>query len=149
VIRGYFEPADKDRQLAGLRVSLAMGDVPGAPSIISGEVPFVLDTGSETSCLHPHDAVLGLGIGEDRLRSPTGWRVQAERFGVGGRANYFLVPCVFTFTHEDGSLQNLEGVIEVAQLTDTSRFIPSILGWDVLKHFAIRLDWSQRAVELA
>jgi hypothetical protein len=113
------------------------------------DVPFVIDTGSETSCLHPPDAVLRFGIAASTLRNTEGWRAQAQNVGVGGTATYFLAPCVYAFSHEDGHAQEIEAVIEIAQLTDFNRLMPSILGWDVLKHFAIRLDWSQRLVELA
>jgi hypothetical protein len=112
------------------------------------DVPFVIDTGSETSCLHPSDAVRRFGISPGRLRDSQAWRAQAENVGVGGSATYFLVPCVYAFSHEDGHPQEIEAVLEIAQLTEFNRLMPSILGWDVLQHFAIRLDWSQRLVEL-
>jgi hypothetical protein len=34
-------------------------------------------------------------------------------------------------------------------LTDTNRYLPSILGWDVLQFFELRLDWQSRAIELS
>jgi hypothetical protein len=42
----------------------------------------------------------------------------------------------------------VEGQIEVAQLTTTNRGIPSLLGWDVLQHFKLTLDWPSRTITL-
>jgi hypothetical protein len=149
VIGGYFHPAEPDRQLARVDVRIAISGVPRGPDILVGEVPFVIDTGSETTCLHPADAVARMRIDPDTLRSSVGWRAQAERIGVGGTASYFLLPCLLTFTHTNGTTQTLEIVIEAAQLTSLNATLPSVLGWDVLQHFAMRLDWSQRLVEMA
>jgi len=148
VIRGYFEPADEDRQLARVDVRVTVAGVPGAAALVTADVPFVIDTGSETTCLHPGDAAAGFGISSGQLSAAAGWRAQAIRLGVGGPTRYFLIPCQLAFRHADGRLQELESVLEIAKATDLNQRIPSVLGWDVLQHFAMRFDWSKRLVEL-
>ena len=143
MIRGFFDPAEPDRQLARVRVRVGIVRVPNSPEIIWGEVPFVIDTGSETTCLHPDEGMVRLGIAPDVLRSPVGWNAQSERVGIGGSATYFLVNCLYVFRQEDGTSLEHEGILEVAQLTDLNQRVPSVLGWDVLQHFAMRFDWSQ------
>ena len=38
--------------------------------------------------------------------------------------------------------------LRLAQRTPSNLGLPSILGWDILRRFAIPLDWSQKIVEL-
>ena len=77
------------------------------------------------------------------------WRVQRENTGIGGSATYYIVPCTYVFRHDDGTEQRLQATIDIAQPTLANFGVPSVLGWDVLQHFAMRFDWSQRIVELA
>jgi hypothetical protein len=58
------------------------------------------------------------------------------------------VPCFFAFADEDGTRRHFSAEIDIAQPIPDAYF-PSVLGWDVLQHFAMRFDWSQRLVELA
>lgn len=111
-------------------------------------VGFLLDTGASSTCLHPLDAVTSVGISTARLALPGNWTRTESRSGVGGSATYYVVPVTYAFLHHDRRLQLLETEISIAQLTVTNRSLPSLLGWDILQHFKVTVDWSERLVSL-
>jgi hypothetical protein len=109
-------------------------------------VEFLLDTGSGQSCLGPLDAIRA-GIPLDVLASPSQWKLRREHRGIGGTADFYVVPGFFEFNDAEIGSRRFSSEIDVSP-SRTDVFMPSVLGWDVLQHFAIRLDWSQRLVEL-
>jgi hypothetical protein len=58
------------------------------------------------------------------------------------------VPAEYVFRTTAGRLLTLTGQLRVAQPTAQDRFLPSLLGWDVLEHFRLVLDRRARLVEL-
>ena len=86
VISGYFGSGERLSMpfvFAGLRVR-----GPGRPELVGG-VPFVLDTGSTTSCLHPVDAITALDIPLADLERPAAWPRAEVHQGIGGDAIYY------------------------------------------------------------
>jgi hypothetical protein len=88
------------------------------------------------------------GVPLETLDQPGLWKLRREHRGIGGTSDFYVVPCFFAFPDDNIGQRNFSAEIDIAPgRPDT--YVPSVLGWDVLQHFAIRLDWSQRAVELA
>jgi hypothetical protein len=52
------------------------------------------------------------------------------------------------FQHDDGRRQYIDGTINVAPVRSDNRNVPSLLGWDVLSKFDVRLNWTTKTVEL-
>jgi hypothetical protein len=145
LIRGFFAA---EEQLPRVTVRIELESIPGAGNL-TAQVDFVVDTASTDSCLHPGDARAIEALPRAVLMDPSRWPIHREHAGVGGSGTYFLAPCTYVFAHENGALQSIEGTIDIAYPTLANLGVPSVLGWDVLQHFAIHLDWSQRLVELA
>jgi len=145
VIRGFFREED---QLPRVAVGLELERLPGL-ALVQFDVNFVVDTASTDTCIHPRDAGLPDRIPIRTLMDAGLWRAQRQHAGIGGDATYFMAACTYVFHHEDGSEQRLQATIDIAQPTLANFGVPSVLGWDVLQHFAMRFDWSQRLVELA
>jgi hypothetical protein len=112
-------------------------------------VRFLVDTGSAETTLHPEDAVLALGIDGVRLSTPYIWPDKAPAYGIGGAVEDYIEPVEYMFIHEDGTAQTIRGHIRIAQLTAYSQHFPSLLGWDVLRHFRITIDSEASEVTLA
>jgi len=111
-------------------------------------VNFLLDTGANTTSLHPVDALHGANIPALTLLRPHLWTTKRDHSGIGGGATYFLVPCTFAFIQDDGQLKIITNEIGVGQLRTDNQFIPSLLGWDILQQFNLRLDWASRTIGL-
>jgi hypothetical protein len=71
------------------------------------------------------------------------------RPGIGGSALYYVVPCVYNFTHDDGMPHEIDGDIRIAQIRDDNLGLPSLLGWDILRHFEIAIDFRADRVVLS
>ena len=141
MIRGYFDPESGDpRPLLRCKILL-----PGITSSWADFYPLI-DTGAHTTSLHPVDAIVGAGISAERLADPGAWARHEQRVGVGGGARYFLTEAVYAFRHEDGQWQEISGDIRIAQLQADNILFPSLLGWDILRHFSISLDWRTRSI---
>ncbi len=111
-------------------------------------VEFVLDTGATHTTLHPADAqsVLGIDLAQlDQLESSME-RVTAQ--GIGGSSTYYVVPAEYGFVHEAGHFQVIRERILVADQSSGNQSLPSVLGWDVLQHFRLELEWARRTVWL-
>ncbi len=54
----------------------------------------------------------------------------------------------YAFLHDDGHWDVHEGEIAVAQLRPDNQGLPSLLGWDVLRHFRITAEWTSRRISL-
>ncbi len=68
--------------------------------------------------------------------------------GVGGTHLYFRERAYYLFQHDDGHWQPLPGEIDIAQSQPHNQTLVSILGWDVLQHFRVVVDWPARQITL-
>ncbi len=127
MIRGFFR-AEADRRRPFVSGWLEV------PSLrCSGEVAFLVDTGADSTVLAPRDAAL-LGIDPSLL--PPG----PASTGVGGRMQTAHAQASITLDHlrYDFPLR----ILTPATRTQRSALarIPSLLGRDVLAHFALFLE---------
>ena len=143
MIRGFFDSRDQ-WPVPRLRVAVY---IPGIKEDWV-YVNFVIDTGSSSTCLHPLDATIGMGIAPGRLALPQFWTEQTDHGGIGGSALYFPVEAHYAFLREDDEWKIIEDRIEIAQLRAANTQLPSLLGWNVLKHFRLNIDHSGGIVEL-
>ena len=111
-------------------------------------VDFLLDTGAARTLLHPRDATTRVGIEPGRLAEPSRWPTTETLWGIGGSSIYYPVLARYAFDRDDGGIEILHKQIAVAQLRTDNRVTPSLLGWDVLRHFRVVADWSTRTVRL-
>ncbi len=109
-------------------------------------VPFLIDTGSSSTVVHARDAVRRLQLRAADL-DPRSWperQVQASG-GVGGLAFYRVLDASYEFAHEGGATETISASVELGALD--SQQLPSLLRWDVLRHF--RLDLNARRDRVA
>src|SRR5579885_1767379 len=147
MIRGSFE------RLTELHIYDLLPTVRIAPTIDGitrepAEVDFVVDSGSHFTCLQPHDASLWAGIAEERLEDPRAWPSTMGGFGIGGRGVFYPMPAAFGFTYESGRQEQIRSTIYIAQLTVANELMPSLMGWDLLRHFRLMLDYDAGEVRL-
>lgn len=94
-------------------------------------MPFLLDTGADSSCLHLEDA-RELAVPESSLgnRSYVG--------GVGGAAAYYREPAIVTFTYGPGWTDKVSYNIDLdLSYSDDTLGLPSLLGRDILDNWHI------------
>lgn len=143
MIRGYFDPnVGWGRPL--LSVGLFLPNVSQQFEFVD----FLIDTGATATVLHPGDAIHIVGINPKALASPQLWAQQQTIGGIGGAATIYIEPASYGFFHEDGTPQLVQGNICIAQPTSANRSVPSLLGWDVLQHFKLTLEWSTKTITL-
>ena len=120
------------------------------PGITSSFVAldFLLDTGATSTCLHPQDAIVRVGISPAALATPHLWPSVTSSQGIGGPAGYYSHPAVYAFRHDDGTWQQIDEEICIAQPSPTNAVLPSLLGWNLLQHFKITIDWATQRVSL-
>ena len=95
-------------------------------------VPFLLDTGSDSCCLHPGDA-RNTGVPFGQLGN-----MRLSR-GIGGRSSYFREVAILSF--QDGSLSRLYAVeLLIAEPSDANEGLPSLLGRNVINHWYVEYD---------
>lgn len=142
MIRGCF--ADPAWPVPTVQAAVAAPQLgPGAP------VPeFLVDTGATRTCLHPADVVAKFGVDPSLLADSRQWSRHVTPHGVGGQAIYYPVSATFAFLHDDLTVQEIQEEIWVAQLRDGNETLPSLLGWDVLRHFELVLNWGERVIWL-
>ncbi|MDE2670017.1 MAG: hypothetical protein OXI51_10230 [Chloroflexota bacterium] len=118
--------------------------VPGRPP---QPIPFLIDTGSATSIVHAKDARTRLDLAVSGL-DPAAWPPGeiVRRRGVAGVALSRPMNAVFNFVHEDGTAETIAGTVELGALN--TEHLPSLLGWDVLRHFRLDLNASRGSVAL-
>ena len=98
------------------------------------DVTFLVDTGADSTYLHPRDS-LEFSVPFDLLRGGSTSR------GIGGTASYFPEPAVLVFTDEaTGQDYGYRININVAKPDDVSDRIPSLLGRDVIRRWQMDYD---------
>lgn len=127
MIRGYFGGSP------GRLRPLVIANLSIRPANVAGEVHFLVDTGADSTVLSPRDA---RSFGLSLTQLPRG----APSAGVGG-----MTPTVST--EATITLGALAFRIRLGILDPTSRrqqatlrFIPSLLGRDILAHFAVIVE---------
>ena len=101
---------------------------------ISGRLPFLVDTGSDQTIIHP-PALRYLGLATDRLANLAGTH------GVGGRVTLFFEPAILYFRDDDRSTAYTHRLaIGIAEPTDANRNYPSLLGRDILDCWYLESD---------
>ena len=99
---------------------------------VSENVSFLVDTGADSTCLHPRDA-LGAGVPFGRLRNR-----ELSR-GIGGSSPYFHEPATLVFP--DGRAARLYGVgLLIAEPDEANGNLPSLLGRNVINHWYMAYD---------
>ena len=128
-----------------MRAALILPGITTAPAIVD----FLLDTGASTTSLDPRDALTIVQIDPVILADPQYWQSLTVHTGIGGGGiTYFTHEAHYGFLRDDGQVQEIRGQISIAQLRPDNRTIPSLLGWDILQHFHVSLDWSKRQIHL-
>ena len=110
-------------------------------------VPFLIDTGSSTTVVHARDAFHRLRLRKADL-DPRTWPEDEIRAsgGIGGGASYRVLSASYQFAHEDGTVETIAGTVELGGIG--SEGLPSLLGWDVLRHFRLDLNARRGTVSL-
>lgn len=124
MIRGYIR-ADGTRRRPFVKARLTI------PSQhIAGDVHFLVDTGADTMLLAPNDALfLRVNLGQLSPGPPT--------TGVGGMTPTVLADATLTVgPHTFNLMLRILAPATAAQRTALAR-IPSLLGRDILSHFAL------------
>ena len=106
---------------------------------------FLIDTGSDSTSLHPWD-IGRLQIDYRRLRgSPSRYSR-----GIGGSIGYYLEPAWLMFVENTGQMRFCELEVHICEMTDepAMRGLPSLLGRDFLNRCSVHLDSSQNHVSL-
>lgn len=127
-------------------IAVAIPGVVPSPRVIE----FVVDTGAMQTCIHVVDAVRALRIDPgDLIRPPQTWTVAGEASGVGGKATYYTHGCSYGFLSlPGGQLRTIAGQVYLARLSEGTVDLPSILGWDMLQHFRVDIDYAAGRVRL-
>jgi hypothetical protein len=111
-------------------------------------VRFLLDTGAGTSCVHPRDATTRLRIDPVALRTPSLWARKLQSQGVGGSATDFVVTAHYALLRDDGGWDTYQDDLAIARSTRANQTLPSLLGWDILQHYRVVVDWHASSVRL-
>lgn len=106
-----------------------------------GQVTFLVDTGSDTTILHP-DAAADLDCPFDLLDNP------AEFISAGGVLLYYMEPAVLSFNDSDGSAREFEIDVSIAKPDPTTDGLDSLLGRDLLNQMRMDYDFPRSRLEL-
>ena len=117
-------------------------DLDGAPIVLAyaaierlqmgGRVEFLVDTGADSTALHPADAKR-LGCDFDALGTPI------PVGGIGGSHEYCSEPATITLESDDGDYEtNLE--IDIAIPDDDNDDLPSLLGRNII--ISLRMEYN-------
>ena len=107
---------------------------------LRGRITFLIDTGSDTTILHP-GAAADLDCPFDLLDNP------AEFISAGGTLLYYMEPAVLSFNDSDGGTREFEIDISIAKPDPLTDDLASLLGRDVLNQ--LHMDYDFRRGRLA
>ena len=131
-IRGYYKswPNPLSAPYAEVRVELPrLGTF--------DKIEFLIDTGSDVTCLHPSDAgKLGLSLDRIRPGDSVGFT------GVGGSLEYRQEDAILYFADQDGSVLRFFCDIHFSLHPATER-LPSLLGRDFLNRCSLLADYPE------
>jgi hypothetical protein len=133
MISGYFEP--DGQPYVGCNVLLPRFGC-------NGWVYFLLDTGSDTTVLHPY-AASELGCPFDALINP------AEFIGVGGALLYYSEPAVLSFEDTDGGTWDFKIEISIAKPHPVTNGLDPLLGRNILNQLDMEYSFRRRRLRLA
>ena len=108
---------------------------------VMGRVRFLVDTGSDTTILHP-DAAVSLGCPFDLLDSP------AEFISAGGILIYYLEPAVLSFADREYGAREFEIDISIAKPDPLTDGLDSLLGRDLLNQVRMEYDFPRDRLAL-
>ena len=107
---------------------------------VNQTVQFLLDTGSDSCCLHPQDAWES-GIPFGQLGSTH------LSQGIGGSSPYFREPAILSFS--DSFLARLYVVeLLIAEPSDTNNGLPSLLGRNVINRWYVEYDPANERLDI-
>ena len=144
MIRGFFDPWVGFGHAPSVSVLNSLPELPG----ISAFIQFLIDSGADTSAIHPRDAERALGVNFNVVRTALPDARIERSLGIGGEAEYLVTTAHYAFVHDDGHWEEIAQPIRFARPTTTNRPIPSIIGWDILENFRLTLDWHASLVSL-
>ena len=99
---------------------------------VNQNVSFLLDTGADSTCLHPGDAA-GAGVPFGQLRN------RGLSRGIGGKSPYFREPATLLFP--DGLVARLYEVgLLIAEPDESNGNLPSLLGRNIINHWHMEYD---------
>ncbi len=128
MIRGYFLDRPRPRPYIDLIVEIPVAD---NRSLV---VPFLIDTGADHTLLSPAEGIrLHQDLGVDLLSLPRGEPIG----GVGGYMETRTIEVSMTIGSYTATIQ--------ASLTEPPTYgdlpvMPSLLGWDILREFALYIE---------
>lgn len=106
---------------------------------IDGYVDFLVDTGADTTCLHPDDGIQ-LNCPFDRLANPIGFG------GIGGTHLYFIEPAVIIFL--DGNKLRLFNIsLSISKPHPDVDGLNSLLGRDILERCRMNYDYTHNKLQ--
>ncbi len=108
---------------------------------LKAPVTFLIDTGSDTTILHPADG-RALRCPFDLLENP------AEFTGVGGTLSYYFEPAVLSFDDSDGGIREFEIDISIAKPDPLTDGLDSLLGRDLLNQMRMEYDFPRSRLDL-
>jgi hypothetical protein len=141
VISGYFHPRSPRWPQPSVDVAVRLPGIQDEYRSIS----FLIDTGAALTLLHPRDALGRLGFTREQLETPQSWPRQGT-YGLGGATTNYVVPAWYRFRLDTDDEIEVRLRILVAQRTEGNRTYPSLLGWDLLRHFRLTTDWPRMVV---
>lgn len=108
-------------------------------------ITFLLDTGSDGTCLHPRDVAL-LGVDLEQLGGST----IINAAGVGGSLSYFREPSWLMFRESANGFVFCQIELAICEFTDDPYIgdLPSLLGRDFLNRCRTYLDSELNIVQL-
>lgn len=101
---------------------------------LKAPVSFLVDTGSDTTILHPADGRM-LHCTFDLLDNP------AEFLSAGGVWLYYMEPAVLSFSDVDGGTSEFAIDISVAKPDPATEGLDSLLGRDLLNQVRMEYDF--------
>ncbi len=106
---------------------------------VSRRISFLLDTGADSTSLHPRDA-RATRIPFAQLSNRRSSR------GIGGSSSYFNEPAILSFS-DDAVVRIYEVGLLIAEPNDTNEVLPSLLGRNVINRWYMEYDPSENRLE--